>query len=169
MRMPKPIGAPIGGDAAIIGNEVVFRIFRRDAALQRVAGEANVLLLGNASFLEAADPLAFGDPDLRLDDVEAGHDLRHRMLDLDARIDLDEIKFAGVGVDQEFDGSGADIFRSRGRSSAPLRKGRRESRHRDRAPARVRSPFWLRRCIEQSRSKRCTRLPCASPRICTST
>ena len=54
--------------------------------------------------------LAFGDPDLRLDDVEPGDDLGHRMLDLDARIDLDEVEFAGVGVDQEFDRAGADIF-----------------------------------------------------------
>ena len=39
--MPKPAGAAIGGDAAVIGNEVVVRIFRRDAALQGVAVEAD--------------------------------------------------------------------------------------------------------------------------------
>jgi hypothetical protein len=35
--------------------------------------------------------------DLRLDDVDAGDLLGHRVLDLDARIDLDEVEGAGVG------------------------------------------------------------------------
>ena len=32
------------------------------------------------------------------------------VLDLDARIDLDEIELAGVGIDQELDGAGADVI-----------------------------------------------------------
>ena len=34
---------------------------------------------------------ALGDADLRLDDVDAGDDFGHGVLDLDARIDLDEV------------------------------------------------------------------------------
>ena len=58
--------------------------------------------------------VALGDPDLRLDDVEPG-DLGHRVLDLDARIDLDEVELAGIGVHQEFDRAGVDDNWSRGR------------------------------------------------------
>ena len=49
------------------------------------------------------------DVDLRLDDVDAGDDLGDRVLDLDARIDLDEVELAGVGIHQELDRAGADI------------------------------------------------------------
>ncbi len=56
-----------------------------------------------------ADHRAGGDADLRLDDVDAGDLLRHRVLDLDARIDLDEVEGAGVGVHQELDRAGAAI------------------------------------------------------------
>ncbi len=52
---------------------------------------------------------ALGDPDLRLHDVETGHDLGHRVLDLNARVDLDEVELARVGIHQEFDRAGADI------------------------------------------------------------
>jgi hypothetical protein len=50
-----------------------------------------------------ADGLAFGDVNLRLDDVDAGDLLGHRVLDLDARVDLDEVEGAGVGIHQELD------------------------------------------------------------------
>jgi hypothetical protein len=33
----------------------------------------------------------------------------HRVLDLDARIDLDEVELAGVGVHQELDRAGAHV------------------------------------------------------------
>ena len=55
------------------------------------------------------DREAVEDVDLRLDDVDAGNLLGHRMLDLDARIDLDEVELAGVGILQELDRAGADI------------------------------------------------------------
>jgi hypothetical protein len=50
---------------------------------------------------------ALADADLRLDDVDAGDLLGDRVLDLDARIDLDEVELAGVGVHQELDRAGA--------------------------------------------------------------
>ena len=56
-----------------------------------------------------ADLAALGHLDLRLDDVEPGDDLGHRVLDLDARVDLDEVEGAGIGIHQELDRAGADI------------------------------------------------------------
>ena len=41
------------------------------------------------------------------------HDFGDGMLDLDARIDLDEVEFAGIGIEQEFDRAGADIIGAR--------------------------------------------------------
>ena len=65
---------------------------------------------GHAGFREIADMPAFGDMDLRLDDIDAGDDLGDRMLDLNARIDLDEIEFAGIDIHQEFDRAGIAII-----------------------------------------------------------
>ena len=91
-------GAAIGGDAAVVGDEVLLRVLGGDAALQRVAVEADVLL--RAARPIPASPMrgALGDADLRLDDVDAGHLLGDGVLDLDARIDLDEVERAGVGI-----------------------------------------------------------------------
>ena len=57
-----------------------------------------------------ADARAAGDADLRLDQVDAGHHLGDGVLDLDARIDFDEIKLASVGVLQEFDRAGVTVI-----------------------------------------------------------
>ncbi len=38
--------------------------------------------------------LAAGDADLLLDEIDAGHELRHRVLDLDAAVQLEEIEVA---------------------------------------------------------------------------
>ena len=101
-------GAAIGGDAAVIGNEILLGILGGDAALQGVAMQRDIFLRGNAA-LGRADRLAFQDVDLRLDDIDPRHLLGDGVLDLYARIDLDEIEFAGVGIHQELDGAGADI------------------------------------------------------------
>ena len=50
-----------------------------------------------------------GEADLQRHEVEAGHHLGHRMLDLDARVHLEEVELAGVGIDDELDGAGAAI------------------------------------------------------------
>ena len=52
--------------------------------------------------------LAGGDPDLLLDQVDAGDHLGDRVLDLDPRVDLDEVEVV-VGVDQELAGAGVDV------------------------------------------------------------
>ncbi len=113
--------AAIGGDAAIVGDEVLLGIFGGDAALQRVAVQPDVLLRRHARF-RRADGKAVEDVDLRLDDVDAGHLLGDGVLDLDARIDLDEVEFAGVGILQELDRAGADIGGVARRSSAHSRR-----------------------------------------------
>ena len=47
--------------------------------------------------------VALRDEDLALDDVDAGDDFGHRVLDLDARVDLDEEELVAVEVDEELD------------------------------------------------------------------
>ncbi len=100
---------------AVVRHEVVFGIFRGDAALQRVRVDPDVFLARHAA-LGRADAGAVGDADLCLDQVDAGDAFGHRVLDLDARIDLDEVELAGVGVLQEFDRAGSAIVARRGRS-----------------------------------------------------
>ena len=78
--------------------------------------------------------------DLRLDDVDAGDDFGHRVLDLDARVHLDEVELVGVGIEQELDRAGAAIVR--GIAELQRRAGQLVA-HRlaaDRAPARARPP-----------------------------
>ncbi len=56
-----------------------------------------------------ADRRAAGDQDLRLHEIDAGDVLGHRVFDLNARIDLDEIELPGVDVFEKFDGAGVLI------------------------------------------------------------
>src|SRR6185503_14776936 len=85
------------------------RVFRGDAALQGVAVQPYLFLRRHAR-LRLANALPLDHVDLRLDDVDAGHLLGDGVLDLDARIDLDEMEFSGRGVLQEFHGAGADVI-----------------------------------------------------------
>ena len=55
-----------------------------------MAIEANVLLPGDAGCFRQR--LALGNQDLGAHDVDARHLLGHRMFDLDARVDLDEVE-----------------------------------------------------------------------------
>ena len=50
-----------------------------------------------------------GDENLALDDVKPGDHFRDGVLDLDARIDLDEIELVAVQIEQKFDGAGVAI------------------------------------------------------------
>ena len=94
--------AAIGGQHAVVRNEVVFRILGGDPALQGMPVDPDFVLRRDAAF-RAADPGAVRDPYLRLHQVDARDHLGDGVLDLDARIDLDEIERAGVGIDQELD------------------------------------------------------------------
>ena len=131
--------AAIGGDAAVVGDEVLLRVLGGDPALERVAVEADIALARHARG-RVADLGAAGDPDLRLDDVDAGHLLGDGVLDLDARIDLDEIELAGVGIHQELDGAGPGIVRGVGDGDGVRGKLLRAARRRDRGRARARRP-----------------------------
>src|SRR5690606_21387357 len=55
----------------------------------------------------AAQALAGGDPDLLADEIDAGDHLRHRMLDLEPGVHLDEVEF--VILVKELDRSGTAI------------------------------------------------------------
>ena len=52
--------------------------------------------------------LAGGDANLRLDQVDAGDHLGHRVLDLDAGVDLDEVEVV-VWIDDELDRAGVRV------------------------------------------------------------
>jgi hypothetical protein len=91
--------AAIGGDAAVVGDEVLVGILGGDPALHGMAVQLDIVLRRNARFRRRRSH-GRRDVDLRLDDVDAGDLLGHGVLDLDARIDLDEVEFAGVGIHQ---------------------------------------------------------------------
>ncbi len=100
-------GAAVGGDPAVVGDEVVLRVLGGDPALDGVAVEGDVGLGGLSGGL--VEGLALGDEDLGADDVDAGDLLGHRVLDLHAGVHLDEVELAGVAVHQELDGAGAFV------------------------------------------------------------
>src|SRR6266478_5485123 len=56
-------------------------------------------------------PATLRDADLRLHQVDAGDHLRHGMLDLNARIHLDEVPLASVDVVKKLDGAGVAVVR----------------------------------------------------------
>src|SRR5690349_19386924 len=88
---------------------MVLRILGRNPALDRVAVGRDPLLRRNVqrSFVQ---PVPVRDEDLALDNVDAGDDLGHGVLNLDARIHLNEKELVAIDVEQEFDGAGIAIF-----------------------------------------------------------
>ncbi len=98
-------GRAVVAELAVVGQEVARRVFRRHAALHGEAVRADVGLVAQAN-LRIAERPALRDLDLALDDVVAGDLFGDGMFDLDARIDLDEVELAGLGIDQELDGAG---------------------------------------------------------------
>ena len=113
------------------------------------------------SFCVKAKRLAGGDADLLAHQVDAGDHLGHRMLDLQARVHLDEVELAVLV--EELDGADAAV--------AELLHARRRRRRRCACAASAlragegasSNTFWWRRCSEQSRSPRWTTLPLPSP------
>ena len=83
-----------------------------------------------------------------------GDQLGDRVLDLDARVDLEEVP-AAVGGEQELGRAGADVADGLGQAQ----RGARPARARSSAPTAGEgassTTFWCRRCTEQSRSPRC--------------
>src|SRR6266699_53589 len=78
------------------------RVLGIDSAFDCVTGSLDCLLR------EEREIIAPGQPDLQLDEIQTGDHLSHRMLDLDARVHLEEMK-APIGIDDELDGSGAEV------------------------------------------------------------
>ena len=95
------------------GRKSVRRILGVEPGLDRVARERELLLA-------LRQGLAPGDPELPLDQVGAGHELGHRMLDLEAGVHLHEVEALRVepvrDVGDELDRAGADIADRRGRA-----------------------------------------------------
>ena len=105
------------------------RILGVDPALDRVAAAARVELL-----LRQRQRRALGDVELPRDEIEAVDHLGDRVLDLQARVHLEEVE-AAVGAEQELARAGADVVdraRRRDRRRAHLRAqlGRHHRRRR---------------------------------------
>src|SRR5690606_22188665 len=87
-------------DLAGVGAEVVGGVLGGDAALHGVAADRDVLLVD----AEVGEGLAARDAQLALHQVDAGDLLGHGVLDLDARVHLDEDVLAPA-VDEELHGA----------------------------------------------------------------
>ncbi len=101
-------GRAIGGNAPVIGREILFRVFGGDAALQRGAVERDFFLLRQRKRL-FVQLVPLRDENLRAHQVDAGDHFRDGVFHLNARVDFDEIPFLRVDVVQEFDGAGIAI------------------------------------------------------------
>ena len=98
-------------DPAGRGLEVAGRVLGVEADLDRVAAGDDVLL-------RERERLARRDQDLCLDQVNAGHHLGNGVLDLDPRVDLDEVDSCPLAVDDEFDRRRIGVV---GRADQPAR------------------------------------------------
>jgi hypothetical protein len=104
----RPARRAVGRDLARVGSEPGRRVLGRDAALDGEAARSQLLLVE----VEIGEGLPRGDPHLRLDEVDIRHLLGDGVLDLDARIHLDEDVLPGTiarGVEQELDGARVDV------------------------------------------------------------
>src|SRR6266702_5937827 len=117
----EPRRAAVRSNAPVVRNEIVLRIFGSYAALQRMGADAN-LLLRRYSTLRRTDSCTARDPDLRLHQVYARRALGDGVLDLDARIHLDEIETAGVCILQKLNRAGVEIARRAANRESRLAK-----------------------------------------------
>src|SRR3954454_4317431 len=101
----------VARDRARRGREIAFRILGVDATLDGVPARQPASHAGR-------QPLASGEPDLLFHQIDARDQLGHGMLDLYARVRLDEVK-AILAVDQEFPGPHALVAHGAG---APQRR-----------------------------------------------
>ena len=86
-------GGAVGLDGAEVGGEVVARILGGHPALDGVAAQLDVLLALDAD-LRVGELVPLGDADLRLHQVAHGDQFGDGVLDLDARVGLDEVEAA---------------------------------------------------------------------------
>src|SRR6266478_4241881 len=100
---PGAAGGAQSQDLAWRGHEVGVGVLGVDAAFDGVAAEGNVLL-------RVAELLPCGDPDLLAHQVAPRHELGHGVLDLQPRVDLEEVELA-VAIHEELDGAGIYVAR----------------------------------------------------------
>jgi len=98
----RSLGGAVRGDATGVGAKPVRGVFGGDPALQGGTADRDVVLRES----NVGEGLPRCDAQLGLHQVDLGDLLGDRVLDLDARIHLDEHVVA-VFVDEEFDGPGA--------------------------------------------------------------
>mmetsp|Transcript_5338 Transcript_5338/g.11226 ORF Transcript_5338/g.11226 Transcript_5338/m.11226 type:complete len:544 (-) Transcript_5338:414-2045(-) len=123
---PHAFSRPERVDAPVVRQEVVPRVFGRHAALNRVPARGNLVLRQP----ELRKRVSIRDLDLRLHNVDASHFLRHRVLDLHARVHLDEVmppflinqklhrtRVFVVGLLRELDRVGPQLLAERERNS----------------------------------------------------
>ena len=101
-------GTAVGDDFAVIGREIVGRVLGGDAALHGVAVARHGVLRGQGE-LGSVQMRARGNEDLRADEVDPGDLLGHGMLDLNARVHLDEEPLVLVVVVEELDRAGVVV------------------------------------------------------------
>ena len=125
----------VRGDDAGVRAEAVGRVLGGDPALQRGAADPDAVLREP----QVGQRLARRDAQLRLHQVDVGDLLGHGVLDLDARVHLDEDVAAGR-VDQELDRARVDVPDLGGEPDRVGADPRAQVRRRDAARARSRRP-----------------------------
>ena len=112
---------------------------------------------------ELGEGLARGDAHLRLHEVDVGDLFGDGVLDLDARVHLDEddarrLRSPAVSS-EELDGAGVLVADRLGEGDGVAVERRRAVRRSRFGAGAISMTFWWRRCTEQSRSNRCTVVP----------
>ena len=120
---------------AVVGNEVLGRVFGGDAALHGVTVQRHAILTRQIH-LRTVQCQALRDLNLAADQVDAGHHFRDRVLHLYARVDFDEVPLARVRIHQEFHRARVDVARGArqrdrgvGQRAADFRIQRNRRRH----------------------------------------
>ncbi len=98
---PRALRQPQALDLARRRRELAERILGVEADLDRMSARLDIVEFRSQRF-------ALRDGELRDHDVEPGHHLGHRMLDLEAGVHLQEVEVAG-GVEQELAGAGVGV------------------------------------------------------------
>ena len=131
----EPGGRTVRVNLAVVGNEALGRVLRRDAALHRVAVERHAILLRQIHFgTVQRQPLR--DLNLAAHHVDARHHFRDRVLHLYARVHFDEEPLARVRIHQELHRARVDVpcgagqrDRGVGQRAADFRIQRNRRRH----------------------------------------
>ena len=107
----EPGRGPVGGDPPVVGDEAVERVLGRDPALHGMAAQGDLFLRRTGVVGAVADGASFRNAYLGAHEVDAGHLLGDGVLDLDARIDLDEAEAPAVEVVQELHRADVEVVR----------------------------------------------------------